>query len=132
MILFFVFTAFTACQNDDEVTLDNIRTALINAGYRIVAELRDTEHAPAPENFVSGFVFILPGEHGDIDTPVFEFQDNNSANVYAQYINTYENWVAIVNNTFLTIAHIHHGIILDNERIFLENLINGKLLPHNE
>jgi len=126
MILFVVLAA-SACQSDEEgeVSLESMRTALVDAGYAIIQEdLESDEYAP--DNLVGGFVFTFPGAHGAAETPVLEFADNASALAYAEIVNANGHWVAIINDNFLTIAHAHHGVPHENERVFFENLLNGR------
>jgi len=124
IILIFI-SAFTACKKDNStdeiINLENMKTALTNAGYTIIEN-----NDPLPKNSIGGFMFIFNGAHGNVNIPVLEFQNKTAADEYAKYINADENFAAIVNDKFLTIAEAHHGVVHANEKIFFENLINGK------
>jgi len=128
IVLFMIFTLFVACtKTDGEVTLENMKKTLTNAGYKInenYAELYGFYELSM--NSIDGFSFVFPGAHGKTNTPVLEFQDNASAEAYAEIVKMSDDFLAIVNDRFLTIVEAHHGVPHENEKIFLENLINGK------
>jgi hypothetical protein len=121
VLLIIVIATLAACSEAEPVTLENMKTALSDAGYKEIGNLESL-----PENAVNGFTFIYPGAHGDTDIPVLEFKDKASADNYAEYINTDEDHLAVVSDKFLTIAEAHHGVAHASEKTFLENLINGR------
>jgi len=127
--IFMIFTILTSCnQMNGDITLESMKKTLINAGYTINEDYAEFYELNQDSiNSVGGFSFIFAGAHGNINTPVLEFKDNVSAESYAKIVNHDGNFLAIVNDTFLTIAEAHNGIPHENEKIFLENLINGAL-----
>ena len=126
MVLFIGLLALAACKDDkvgEPVTLESIKTALTDAGYTVIDDIDSL-----PENSVDGFLFAFNGAHGEVNIPVYEFKDKESANAYAGTVNTGGDWAAIVNDNFLTVGEAHHGQLHANEKTFLENLVNGKPL----
>ena len=125
----FLITCTAGCNQSNPVTLENMKKALINAGY-IVNEYYYELYRPKEDsiNSIGGFSFVFPGAHGNVMTPVLEFKDNASAETHAAIINSNDNFLAITNDTFLTIAHVHDGIPYENEQKFLENLLNGRAI----
>jgi hypothetical protein len=121
VVLFITIAAFTACNTAEPVTLESMQVALAGAGYEGIEQIDSL-----PENAVGGFTFIFSGAHGNVHIPVVEFKDNASAEAYANYVNTGEGHLAIVNDKFLTTVEAHHGIAHADEKTFLENLISGK------
>jgi len=113
--LIFIICALTGC-GDGGVTLESMKNALTDEGYEVY-ELASLEI----ENLTGGFIFIYDGA----PLPVLEFKDKASAGEYAEYI-TDDNNFAILNGSFIAIADARYGIAYENEKAFLENLINGR------
>jgi len=126
--IFMILTLLIACSQDvGEVTLESIKKTLTKAGYIIdenYAELYSFQEESI--NSIGGFSFVFSGAHGNVLTPVLEFRDNASAEFYAEYVNSSGHFLAIINDTFMTIAEAHENIPHKNEQVFLENLINGR------
>lgn len=125
--LVIALTAFTACGNAG-VTLESMKNALTEAGYTIVEEALDISEYTDEHSVVGGFVFVFPGAHGDMDIPVFEFENSSAANRFATNLNRSGHWAAVVNGSFLTMAHAHGGVPHADEAAFLRNLLNGNII----
>jgi len=131
-IILFIIIILTACKNEvvnvsSAASLEDIKNTLTDAGYIIVENYEEFYDIDENlENSVGGFSFIFPGAHGSVYIPVFEFRDNASAEFYAELVNVGGHYLAIINDSLLTIADAHHGIPHENEKVFFENLINGK------
>ena len=120
-VLFIVISALLACSDDidiEPVTLEGIKNTLTDAGYTI-----NENEKFSVKNSVGSFSFTFDGSHGKINLPVIEFTDKESAEDYAKIINADGNYLAIVNERFLTMAEAHHGVAHANEKTFLEDLI---------
>jgi len=126
--LFIILTFLVACnQGSTSITLDNMKNTLKNTGYTIDENYAEFYKSQEDRiHSIRGFSFIFPGENGNVNTPVLEFQDNASAESYAELVNYTGYYLAIVNDKFLTIVRADNGVADDNEKIFFEKLINGK------
>ena len=123
-----ILTLLVACSQDvGEITLESIKKTLTNAGYTIDENYVELYGFQENEiNSIGGFSFVFSGAHGNVLTPVLEFRDNASAEFYAEYVNSSGHFLAITNDTFLTVVEAHHGVAHANEQAFFENLINGR------
>lgn len=127
IFLLLILTFFCACKNEN-ATLKNMKKALQSAGYTIVENYSELYgfHEDKIQS-VNGFSFVFSGVHENINIPVLEFQDNVSAEAYAELVKSsgYD-FLAIVNGNFLIVLEAHNGVVHDDEKIFFESLINGK------
>jgi len=107
-----------------KVTLESMKKAASDAGYEVKAAYTN------PEKSVGGFTVVFVDGSSDIQIPVIEFKDNASADDYAKMLNDAGYQVALVNGKFLTMASANgKGVITHPaEKVFLDNLINGKPL----
>lgn len=121
--LLIILTLLVACNQDTgEITLESMKKTLQKSGYTIIENYTELyEPYEALINSIGGFSFVLPVDV-NIITPVLEFQDDITAALYAESVEESGYYLAIVNGKFLTVMEAPH----ENERIFLENLINGK------
>ena len=125
IILVIALTIFAACGKED-ITLESMKKSLKDAGYEVYNEVYDI--ADQIENMTGGFTFVYKGAHGDMTIPVFEFKDKNAANDYAKDINTSSGGgqFAILNGKFLSVAEAHGGNPHQDEKEFLDKLLNGR------
>ena len=108
----------------ESVTLASMKKAARDADYAV-----DDMTYLSPENSIGGFTVVFTFNGTDAHIPVVEFEDKAAADAYAEYLNAGGYRVAIVNGTFLTMASAHNGIVdHEEEKAFLENLINGRSL----
>jgi hypothetical protein len=123
--LFIFITFLTACS--DVVTIENMKKTLEKSGYTINEDYAEL-YEPYENSIksVGGFSFVFPGAHGNIMIPILEFQDSSAAVSYAEIVNSSGDFWAVVNGTFLIIVEAHHGIAYESQKIFFENLINGR------
>ena len=130
MILFIMLALLVACKRSDSpATLESMKKSLKNAGYTIIENYTELyEPHESSINSTGGFSFIFHGAHGAVNTPVLEFQDTESAEFYAGLVNESGYFLAIMTDRFLTILEAHDGVAHADDKIFFENLINGKTI----
>ena len=121
IILFGFVASFISCSSSDSVTLESMKTTLMEAGYKIA----DGSWDDMEINILDEFIFIYPAGALDVDmglgVPVLEFKDEASANDYIKSIDD-EIYISAIHGKFVTIALITGSLQKD----FLEKLVNGK------
>ena len=107
--------------SNSKITLDDMKRAVSGAGYKV-----EDDFFKSNDDIADGFSVIYPRKNSEAYIPVYEMKDKSAADDYAEYINDSGSNAAVVNGKFLAV--VSGSPDNDSEKIFFENLINGKQL----
>jgi predicted small secreted protein len=104
------------------VTLDGMKQAAIDAGYKV--EDSDVSGDKAGE-----FLIDFPLGSSDDMLPVTQYKDKATADSYAKSSNDSGYYVAVTNGVFVALATAEKGVAKPpEEKTLLENLLSGRNL----